>query len=145
MTGKRGRKPRPQLPALKPIELIQRFFDELFAHAKRRKESSCNEAFDPLILRSDGMGYPTSSEAIRLAEYLAETQRAASAQYKAKFSKDTFCKLVMMSLGDTIAELKGCAAGQKSGIIEYEKIHEKFLAFLEPKLISASEDLYRHI
>jgi hypothetical protein len=98
-------------------------------------------------MRSDGFGYPVSSEAIRIARRLAAAERTSSLETKAQFSAATYESLSMVALGDTISYLKEQASSATDATTEVqpEEILKHYRSILTKKLNRAKMDLFRHI
>lgn len=146
---KSTRKPRPELDRLSASEQMERFIEEIVRRSKElaSRDSKTAALMDPQILRSDGLAYPVSAEAIRIAHLLAAAERGSSKQAKAQFSANTYQRLSLIALGDTYSHLKEIAASaeDKSATIETEEILQFFRSALEGKLAQTKMDAYRHI
>jgi hypothetical protein len=145
------RKPRARLADSPPSTLMDNFLNELVRYSKSRANDvdkvTRRQSLDPLIMRSDGFGYPVSGEAIRIARRLAAAVRASSTEASSRFSAATYERLSMIALGDTIAHLKerAAAAIDTSANIDTDTVLEFYHSKLAPKLARAAMDLYRHI
>jgi hypothetical protein len=123
MPRKATRAPRTRLTDASPAELIKSFLNELIKYSRLQTsgEASIKKQFaDPLVMRSDGFGYPVSSEAIRIARRLAAAERTSSLETKAQFSAATYESLSMVALGDTISYLKEQASSATDATTEVQ-------------------------
>lgn len=145
MTSKRKatRTPRSQITGPAAEELMENFLNALVLHSKTPKSS----LLSPLILRSDGQGFPVDQVALRLARKIAIAERAVSKDATARFSARIYEHWSTIALGDTISELKyGTAiAADKQGNIDTAGVLTFYRTMRDAKLALVAMDLYRHI
>jgi hypothetical protein len=92
---------------------MERFIEEIIRDSRVRsgRPGTTTTFVDPQIVRSDGLAFPVSADAIRIAHTLAAAERASSKEASAQFSANTYGRLSLVALGDTIAHLKDLTAG----------------------------------
>ena len=145
------RKPRARLADPPPLELMESFLNEFVRYSKSSLENAADKGIrrqllgGPLIPRSDGLGFPVSGEANRIARRLGAAERASSADASARFSASTYELLSMIALGDTISHLKEQAAAVDAKIDTTEKVLAFYRSTLEGQLARVTMDLYPHI